>query len=203
MAVSDFVRFVKEISSSMTMTWITCTVEADSMKRRQPFRSAAIPLLVPASSLLLVSFPFMLNHPYVYHRNLALQYIVAQILISKNDLVFLSCAQTEEEKEAMEGEKAKIRGEQTGSIQYDDNQVAMELLKQADGMDIDLENKAGIKKAATDFLELVKGKIDLPENRNPTMELGKLLMANHGKSPKEIMSAIFDKVSVFKTINVS
>jgi hypothetical protein len=99
-------------------------------------------------------------------------------------LVFHSHSQTEEEKEAMEEEKNKVRGEQGGSLQYEENQVAMELLKQAENMEVDLANKAGIKKAATDFLELVKGKIDLPENRNPTMELGKLMMANHDKSPK-------------------
>jgi hypothetical protein len=101
----------------------------------------------------------------------------------------------------MEGEKNKIRGEQPqqgkgGSLlRYHENQVAMALLQQAEGMEVDLQSKAGIKNAATNFLELVKTKIDLPENRNPTMELGKLIMANHDKSPKEIMVAIFDKVS--------
>ena len=72
--------------------------------------------------------------------------------------------------------------------------MAIELLKQAEEMDIDLSSKAGIKKATSDFLELVKGKLDLPENRNPTMELGKLLMSNHDKTPQEIMLAIFEKV---------
>ncbi|KAG7355069.1 helix-hairpin-helix domain containing protein [Nitzschia inconspicua] len=100
---------------------------------------------------------------------------------------------SEEEKEAMETERAKIRGEQEGDLKYEDNQTAMELLNQAAGMKIDLQNKDGIQKAANAFLDLVKGKVDLPENRNSKMEVGRLMMSNNDKTPKEIMMAIFDK----------
>lgn len=94
----------------------------------------------------------------------------------------------------MKAEKDKIQGEEQGDVQYDDNQAAIELLQEAESMMMNLSNKDGIQKAAADFLELVKGKVDLPENRNDKMEIGRLMMSNKDKSAKEIMLAIFDKV---------
>lgn len=48
---------------------------------------------------------------------------------------------------------------------------------------------------AADFLALVDGKVDIPANRNAKMEIGKLVIANQDKTPKEIMEAIFSKYS--------
>lgn len=96
----------------------------------------------------------------------------------------------------MKKERAKIRGEEEGDLKYKDNQTAIELLQQAEEMKIDLKSKNGIQKAADDFLGLVKGKVDLPENRNAKMEVGRLIMSNKDKTSEEIMMAIFDKVSI-------
>ena len=58
---------------------------------------------------------------------------------------------------------------------------------------MDFTSNAGRKQAVGEFVALVEGKVDLPKNRNPKMEIGKLVMANTGKSAEEIMQAIFDK----------
>ena len=103
---------------------------------------------------------------------------------------------TEEEKEAMKKQREEGRGE--GVNKYADNPVAQDLLKQAESLDLDLASNEGKKKAAADFVGLVEGKVDLPENRNAKMEIGKLVMANQDKSGKEIMEAIFSKYGFAK-----
>ena len=98
-------------------------------------------------------------------------------------------------------------GNNGGAAKNADNPVAQELLKAAEALDgdngggdnnnnkkLDFSTNEGRKKAVGEFLELVKGKVDLPKNRNAKMEIGKLVMANcNDKSPKEIMQVIFDK----------
>ncbi len=76
-----------------------------------------------------------------------------------------------------------------------DNPIAQELLKAAKALDgkLDFGSNAGRKQAVGEFLALVEGKVDLPKNRNPKMEIGKLCMANSGKTAEEIMQLIFDK----------
>lgn len=77
-----------------------------------------------------------------------------------------------------------------------DNPVAQKLLKAAKSLDgkLDFSTNAGRKQAVSKFVALVQGKVDLPQNRNPKMEIGKLIMAKcTEKSAEEIMQVIFDK----------
>jgi hypothetical protein len=71
---------------------------------------------------------------------------------------------SEEEKEGMKKEREEGRGEAEGM--FSDNPVAQELLKAAESLEIDLSTNPGKKKAAADFVALVEGKVDLPENRS-------------------------------------
>mmetsp|Transcript_5442 Transcript_5442/g.11223 ORF Transcript_5442/g.11223 Transcript_5442/m.11223 type:complete len:351 (+) Transcript_5442:445-1497(+) len=99
---------------------------------------------------------------------------------------------SEEEKEAM----LKLREEtREGGSGDGDNPVAQKLLKAAKALDgkLDFGSNTGRKQAVGEFLALVEGKVDLPKNRNPKMEIGKLCMANSGKTAEEIMQLIFDK----------
>jgi hypothetical protein len=100
---------------------------------------------------------------------------------------------TEEEKEALE--KSKEEAREGGGSAARANPVAQELLKAAKSLDgkLDFSTNAGRKQAVGEFLALVTGKVDLPENRNPKMEIGKLVMANSDKSAEEIMQVVFDK----------
>lgn len=99
---------------------------------------------------------------------------------------------SEEEKEAIVKLREEIREGGSGD---GDNPVAQELLKAAKALDgkLDFGSNAGRKQAVGEFLALVEGKVDLPKNRNPKMEIGKLCMANSGKTAEEIMQLIFDK----------
>lgn len=99
---------------------------------------------------------------------------------------------TEDQKEAMTKEREDAREDGEGAAS-NDNPVAKELLEKASALDLDLNDNKGKKKAAVAFVELVQGKIDLPENRNATMEIGKLIMSNQGQSPKQIMEVIIAK----------
>jgi len=109
-------------------------------------------------------------------------------------LPFYTDEPSEEEKEEMiRIKEEKQEGE--GMTKNEDNPVAQELLKEANLLKIDMSTSDGKKKAAADFLALVDGKVDLPANRNAKMEIGKLVMANQDKTPKEIMEAIFSKYS--------
>lgn len=104
---------------------------------------------------------------------------------------------SEEEKDALEKIKEEVReGGGAGVTKTADNPIAQELLKAAKSLDgkLDFSSNAGRKQAVGEFVALVEGKVDLPENRNPKMELGRLIMANYdGKSAEEIMQVIFDK----------
>jgi hypothetical protein len=99
---------------------------------------------------------------------------------------------TEEEAEAMKQEREAARGELEGEVQFKDNPVAQELLTKAASMELDLMSNQGKRKAAADFVGLVDGKVDLPKNRDPKIEIGKLIMANQSKSPTEIMLTIME-----------
>uniref|UniRef100_A0A7S4EJ79 PARP-type domain-containing protein n=1 Tax=Pseudo-nitzschia australis TaxID=44445 RepID=A0A7S4EJ79_9STRA len=102
----------------------------------------------------------------------------------------------EEEKEAMKQFREDAREGGGGGTKPADNPVAQELLKKSESLEgkLDFTTNTGRKHAVGEFVALVKGKVDLPENRNAKMEIGKLVMANcNGKSPKEIMQVIFDK----------
>ncbi len=99
----------------------------------------------------------------------------------------------------MEKERAEGRGDVEISEQYAGNDLAQEILREAEKMEINMDSKAGKQKAVTDILEMVKGKIDLPENRDAKMEIGKLVMAQSQKSAKEIMLEIFDRYG-FKNV---
>lgn len=91
----------------------------------------------------------------------------------------------------------KIREEaREGSGGAADNPVAQKLLEAAKELNgkLDFSSNAGRKQAVGEFVALIKGKVDLPENRNPKMEIGKLVMANcSDKNAEEIMQVIFDK----------
>jgi len=104
---------------------------------------------------------------------------------------------SEEEKDALEKIKEEVReGGGAGVTKTADNPIAQELLKAAKSLDgkLDFSSNAGRKQAVGEFVALVEGKVDLPQNRNPKMEIGKLIMANYdGKSAEEIMQVIFDK----------
>jgi hypothetical protein len=88
----------------------------------------------------------------------------------------------------MEQEFEKARGEDDS-----DNTMAQNLLMAADKLELDLDGKEGKKKAAADFVKLVEDILDLPANRDPKLEVGKLVLANAGKSNKEIMQALVEK----------
>jgi len=103
---------------------------------------------------------------------------------------------TEEEKETMEKTREEVREGGGGVTKTADNPIAQELLKAAKSLDgkLDFSSNTGRKEAVAEFVALVKGKVDLPQNRNPKMEIGKLVMANcTDKSAEEIMQVIFDK----------
>jgi Poly(ADP-ribose) polymerase and DNA-Ligase Zn-finger region len=102
---------------------------------------------------------------------------------------------SEEEMEEMTKAKEEARDEGEGG-DYVDQPTAVELLKAAEGLEIDLETDAGKKAAAAKYAELVEDKLDLPEGRNIKMEVGKLIMAQTEKSPKEIMQAIITKFGI-------
>ena len=87
----------------------------------------------------------------------------------------------------------KLIEDAQGKDDFGDDALAQDLLAEAEKLDIDLSNKEGIQKAAKDFIALVDGKVDLPENRDPTLEIGKIIVNNKQKSKKEIMEAIFEK----------
>lgn len=103
---------------------------------------------------------------------------------------------TEQEKEEMEKIREEAREGGGGVTKTADNPVAQKLLKAAKSLDgkLDFSTNAGRKQAVSKFVALVQGKVDLPQNRNPKMEIGKLIMAKcTEKSAEEIMQVIFDK----------
>ena len=104
---------------------------------------------------------------------------------------FYQTEPSEEEKEAMEKILEEAKG--GGSNSATANPAGEELLKAAKSIDIDLGSNGGRIKAVEEFLSLVQGKVDLPEHRNAKMEIGKLVMANNGKSAEEIMAVIINK----------
>ena len=96
----------------------------------------------------------------------------------------------------MENIREEAREGGDGVTKIADNPVAQELLKAAKSLDgkLDFSSNAGRKQAVGEFVSLVKGKVDLPQNRNPKMEIGKLIMAKcSDKTGEEIMQVIFDK----------
>lgn len=97
--------------------------------------------------------------------------------------------QTEETKAAMN----KLIEDAQGKNQYVDEGMTQDLLNAADELDVNFDSMEGKKKAVADFRALVEGKLDLPSNRDPTMELGKLILADTSLSKKEIMQAIIEK----------
>ena len=90
-------------------------------------------------------------------------------------------------------EKAREGG---GGGDYADQPVAAQLLKAAEDLELNLETMEGKKDAAKKFAELVDGKLDLPEGRNPTMEIGRVVMSNLDSSPKDIMGSIISKFGI-------
>ena len=95
----------------------------------------------------------------------------------------------------MEKAKDEARGESEGG-DYADQPVAAELLKAAADLELKLDTMAGKKEAATQFATLVEGKLDIPEGRNATMEVGRVVMANLESSPKDIMQSIIAKFGI-------
>jgi hypothetical protein len=100
---------------------------------------------------------------------------------------------TEEEKEAMIQQLKEARGEIEGADRFQDNPVAQELLQKAEALELDLDSNKGKKKAGTDFLNLVEGKLDLPENRDAKMEVGQFVMSHNDKAPRDIMMKLMEK----------
>ena len=96
----------------------------------------------------------------------------------------------------MEKFREEAREGAGGATKTADNPVAQQLLEAAKALDgkLDFSSNAGRKEAVGKFVALVQGKVDLPQNRNPKMEIGKLIMANcTDKSAEDIMQVIFDK----------
>ncbi|KAL3909219.1 MAG: hypothetical protein SGARI_002711 [Bacillariaceae sp.] len=87
----------------------------------------------------------------------------------------------------------KLIEDAQGKNQYVDEGMTQDLLNAADELDVNFDSMEGKKKAVADFRALVEGKLDLPSNRDPTMELGKLILADTSLSKKEIMQAIIEK----------
>ena len=103
---------------------------------------------------------------------------------------------TEEEKEQMEEEFEKAReAAEGGGATMADNPVASELLEHAESKfgHWDLTSNTGIKSAATELVELIEGKVDLPENKNPKSLVGPIVVGNKDKSPKEIVEVVIAK----------
>lgn len=100
---------------------------------------------------------------------------------------------TDEEDEAMEKVKDEARGDEAA---YTDHPVALELLEAAESMKLDLSTNEGKKKAATNFLQIIDGKLDLPENRNMKMAVGQFVISQGDKTSKEIMQALIEKYSI-------
>ena len=95
----------------------------------------------------------------------------------------------------MEKAKDEARGESEGG-DYADQPVAAELLKAAAELELNLDTMSGKKEAATQFAALVEDKLDIPEGRNVTMEVGRVVMANLESSPKDIMQSIIAKFGI-------
>mmetsp|Transcript_6830 Transcript_6830/g.7787 ORF Transcript_6830/g.7787 Transcript_6830/m.7787 type:complete len:476 (+) Transcript_6830:120-1547(+) len=105
-------------------------------------------------------------------------------------LPFYQDEPTEEEKEELLRIKEEI---QEGDTNTDDNPVAQGLLEKVSDLELDLTSNEGKKKAAFSIFEIVDGKLDMPTNRQPVMEIGKVLMNDMSSSPKEIMEALIKK----------
>mmetsp|Transcript_34957 Transcript_34957/g.84593 ORF Transcript_34957/g.84593 Transcript_34957/m.84593 type:complete len:683 (+) Transcript_34957:164-2212(+) len=110
-------------------------------------------------------------------------------------LPWFTAEPSEEEKEAMEKVKEEARGESEGG-DYDNQPVAAELLKAAADLELNLDTMPGKKEAATQYAALVEGKLDIPEGRNATMEVGRVVMSNLENSPKDIMQSIISKFGI-------
>jgi hypothetical protein len=96
---------------------------------------------------------------------------------------------TDEEKEAMD----KIMEQAKGDGDSPETEAGTDLLAEAEQLDWKLTNKAGLQKATAELVELIAGKVDLPEGKNPKMILGPIVVANKDKTPKEILQAVLDK----------
>jgi hypothetical protein len=104
---------------------------------------------------------------------------------------------TEEEKEAMTKEMEQARVEADGgggdSASGSDNPVLVALLGEVKSMSWDLSNKAGIKQATQALVDVIGGKLDLPEGKEARMVVGPIVLSNQDKTPEEILQLVVDK----------
>ena len=98
---------------------------------------------------------------------------------------------TEEENEVLDKLKEEAAKGPGGNTD-DDNPVVKELLTKADDMDWKLTDKKGMQAASKELLELVQDKLALPEE-NVKMEIGRMILNNKDKSPREIVKLVIDR----------
>ena len=98
---------------------------------------------------------------------------------------------TEEEKQAMDEELETARAAVDGGGA--DSGEGAALLEAASKMDWKLVNKQGIQQATLELIELVEGKVDLPQGKELKRLLGPILVENKDQTPKEIVQKVIDK----------
>lgn len=99
---------------------------------------------------------------------------------------------TEEQKEEMDKLQEKAQG--TDATVGSESSAGKKLLETVQDCKWDLTSgPKGIKAAAQELVDLVQGKVDLPEGRDPLRVLGQMLMAHKDKGPQGVMEEIIAK----------
>lgn len=85
--------------------------------------------------------------------------------------------------------------------QYDSGSPSKELTSEL-GQDLidavkdrkwELDDQEGMKQAATEIMDIVEGKLDLPEGRDNLRSIGQLVLSHNDETPTAIMQAIIKK----------
>ena len=101
---------------------------------------------------------------------------------------FYTCKPTEEQEEEM---KKQFQSE--GPMQERSHELGQELVDAVKDRTWDLASQEGMKKAALEILEVIKGKLDLPEDRDNKRAVGQLVMSHSDATPADLMEAVIKK----------
>lgn len=101
---------------------------------------------------------------------------------------FYTSKPTEEQEEAM---KKQVEAE--GPMQERSNELGQELIDAVKDRKWELDTQEGMRQAANEILEVIEGKLDLPEDRDNKRAVGQLVMSHNDGKPSEIMEAIIKK----------
>lgn len=101
---------------------------------------------------------------------------------------FYTSKPTDEEEEAM-----KKQFESEGPMQERSSELAQELIDAVKDRKWALDSHEGMRQAATEILEVIQGKLDLPEDRDNKRAVGQLVMSHNDETPEEIMKTVITK----------